>query len=202
MDLTHRLRGLASDRVRAALGLGVVLAVGATGTFAAWTDNATLSGTSFTSGTLDVQLNSVDNVASATLSMTNMIPGSSSAEVVVLKNNGNVSLKWSLTGGLAGTNATDFNAAIPNGLKILILDGGSKVGTGNTSTCSGGSSLLTSTSLTSTTSTSLLSGQGPLASTGTKSLCIQITLDSGAPTSLQTKSATATFTFTGTSDLA
>ena len=205
MDLTHRLRALASDRGRAALGLGVVVVVAVSGTFAHWTDSANLTGTTFTSGALDVKLNGTlpanDNVATATLSMTNMIPGATTAEVVTLTNNGNVSFKWSLSGGLTGSDATTFATA--SAMKLTILDGGSKLNSGQTSTCTGGSpTSVANTPLTALTSTSLLSGQGPLAGPGTKNLCFQITFDSGAANSLQNKSALgATFTFSGTSDL-
>ena len=48
-------RMLASARTRAALSLGVVLAVGATGTFAYWTDAVPITGASFTAGTIDLQ---------------------------------------------------------------------------------------------------------------------------------------------------
>ena len=55
--IRSHVAALRSARSRAALSLGVVLAVGATGTFAAWTDSANLTGTTFTSGTLDVRDN-------------------------------------------------------------------------------------------------------------------------------------------------
>lgn len=203
LDALGRARGramLRSARTRAALGLGVVLALGVTGTYAHWTDSGNLTGTTFSSGNLDLQLNNGDNAVQTTLSMTNMIPGATSAEVVTLRNNsGTTSLKWSLTGGLNGTDAATFATA--NAMDLTIRDGGSKVGTGQTSTCSGGTVLLAATKLTAVTSTSLVTGQGPLAAAGTRSLCFQFTFDAAAGNTTQSKSLGATFTFAGTSDL-
>ena len=205
--IRSHVAALRSARSRAALSLGVVLALGSTGTFAAWTDSASLSGTSFTSGTLDVKLaNSTlsygDSAASTTLSLTNMIPGATSAEVISLKNNNNVPFKWSLTGGLNGNDATTFAGV--NAISLTIRDNGTKSGTGATSTCTGGSVLFGPTALTDVTSTSLLTGQGGstgLIQNSVKSLCFQFTFDSNAANALQGKSLGAAFTFTGTSDL-
>ena len=46
-----------SDRVRAVLSLGIVLGFGAVGTLAYWTDDATASGATFESGTLNPPTN-------------------------------------------------------------------------------------------------------------------------------------------------
>ena len=202
--IRSHVAALRSPRSRAALSLGVVLAVGATGTYAHWTDSANLTGTTFTSGTFDVQLANSggtlgDNAAQVNLSMSTMVPGATSAEVFTLKNNGNVSMKWGLTGGLNGTDASTIATA--SAMMLTIRDGGTKSGSGSTSTCTGGTVAYGPTALTATTSTSILSGQGPVTTTSTKSLCFQFTFDSAAGNSLQTKSFGATFTFTGTSDL-
>ena len=200
--IRSHVAALRSPRSRAALSLGVVLAIGATGTYAHWTDSANLTGTTFTSGTFDVQLNAADNATSATLSMSNMVPGATSAEVFTLKNNGNVSMKWSMTGGLNGTDAAAIDTA--GVVKLLVTDG-TKSGSGSTSTCTAGTTTyVNSVVLTATTSTSLITNQGPLPPTtgNTKSLCFQFTFDSAAGNTLQTKSFGATFTFSGTSNLA
>jgi predicted ribosomally synthesized peptide with SipW-like signal peptide len=196
-SLFGRLR---SPRLRAVLGLGVVLTVGATGTFAFWTDDVTIAGTSFTAGTLDLQVNNANSYVTTTLSMAAMVPGSSSAEVLTVKNNGTAPLKYTLTGGLAGTDAGLYNTA--GSLKLTVVSGGTKAGTGSTSTCTGGTTIVNAVALTSTATTAIIgTRRGPLAAAGTEALCFQVTLDAAAPTSLQGKTATATFTFTGTSDV-
>ena len=83
-------RLLTSARTRAALSLGVVLAVGATGTFAYWTDSATIDGTTFTAGTIDLQVNGANSPTYTTLNLATMIPGNSMAGTLVVRNNGNV----------------------------------------------------------------------------------------------------------------
>ena len=193
-------RRLPSVRVRALLSLGVALGIGSVGTFASWTDDVTVSGTTFTAGTLDLQVNNVDSYATTTLSMSAMVPGTTSAEVLTVKNNGTVPSKYTLTGGLTGTNATDYNTAAANGLLLTVRLGGAKSG----STCTGGTALVTDQPLTSTTTTTILAKRPSTALTasgGNEVLCFQVKLSDTAPSTLQGKAATATFTATGTSDI-
>lgn len=191
-----------STRVRALLALGVVAAVFATGTYAFWTDDVTIGGTTFTAGTLDLQVNSSDSYTTTTLGMsaTPMVPGNTSAEVLVVRNNGTVPLKYTLTGGLGGADAAAFNAA--GALRLTVVAGGTRSGTGNAATCTGGTTIYGPTALTDVTTTAIIgTPRGPLAVAGTESLCFQISFDAAAPSSLQGKTATATFTATGTSDV-
>ncbi|MBA2953067.1 hypothetical protein GON03_01995 [Nocardioides sp. MAH-18] len=199
-----RLRRLAtSARVRAALSLGVVTAVGVTGTFANWTDSAAITGATFTSGTLDLQVQNGNAYATTTLGMAGMVPGNTSAEVLSVQNKGTVPLKYTLTGGLTGTDAATYGAA--GALKLTIVLNGTKSGTGNAATCTGGTTIAGPVPLTATTTTTIIGTRRPatpLASTtGSESLCFQVTFDLAAPTNLQGKTATATFTATGTSDI-
>lgn len=193
-----------SGRLRASLSLGVALGFGAVGTFAYWTDDVVISGSTFTAGTLDLNINDFDPYTTTTLTMAAMVPGNSSAEVLTVKNVGTAPAKYTLTGGLTGTHATDYNAAGSNGLLLTIRLGGTKSGTGNTSTCTGGTALVTDSPLTSTTATSILAKRPTTALAafvGTEALCFQVKLADTAPSSLQGATATATFTATGTSDV-
>jgi predicted ribosomally synthesized peptide with SipW-like signal peptide len=193
-------RGWRSTRVRALLCLGLLLGVFVTGTYAFWTDDVTITGSTFTSGVLDLQVNNSDSYTTTTLGMssTPMVPGNTSAEVLTVKNNGNVPLKYTLTGGLTGTDA----AALASSLKLTVVAGGTRSGTGNAATCTGGTTIYGPTALTTTTSTAIIgTRRGPLAAAGTEALCFQVTFDSAASTTLQGKTTTATFTATGTSDV-
>jgi predicted ribosomally synthesized peptide with SipW-like signal peptide len=194
-----RRRRFSSVRIRALLGLGVALGIGATGTFAYWTDDVTITGSSFTAGTLDLRVNDVDGYATTMLSMPSMVPGNTSAEVLTVKNFGTAALKYSMVGGQTGTDATAYSAAAA--LKLSIVSGGAKNGTGSSSTCTGGTTIVNAVALTGTTTTLIIPKRGPLATTGTEALCFQVTFDAAAPTALQGTTATATFTVTGTSDL-
>jgi predicted ribosomally synthesized peptide with SipW-like signal peptide len=188
--------------VRALLSLGLLGSALAVGTYAYWTDDVTISGTTFTTGTLDLQVNSSDSYSTTTLGMssTPMVPGNTSAEVLTVKNNGTVPLKYTLTGGLAGTDAVAFNTAAA--LKLTIVSGGTRAGSGNAATCTGGTTIYGPTALTNVTTTAIIgTRRGPVAAAGTEALCFQITFDAAAPSTLQGKTATATFTATGTSDV-
>lgn len=196
----RRHRSTRSVRVRALLTLGLLVGLVVTGTSAFWTDDVTITGSTFTSGTLDLQVNDADSYATTTLGMSLMVPGNTSAEVLTVKNNGTVPLKYTLTGGLTGTDAAAFSA--DSAVRLTVVAGGSKSGSGNTSTCTGGTTIYGPTALTTTTTTSLIgTPRGPLAAAGTEALCFQITFSSTAASSLQGKTATATFTATGTSDV-
>ncbi|MDP3890607.1 TasA family protein [Nocardioides sp.] len=193
-----------SARLRALLGVGLVGVLATTGTFAFWTDDVALTGTNFTAGTLDLQVNDTDtSVSTTTLGMAVMVPGNTSAEVLTLKNNGTAPLKWTMTGGLTGADAGAFDTA--GSLALTVSAGGTRSGSGNSATCSGGTTLVNAVALTATTTTGLVTTRQPVAAamapTDTQTLCFQVTLDAAAPSSLQGKTASATFTVTGTSDV-
>jgi predicted ribosomally synthesized peptide with SipW-like signal peptide len=200
------VRHVKSTRVRAGLSLGVVGVLAASGTFAYWTDSVTVSGTSFTTGTLALQVDNAHSVnnASGTLTMTGMVPGNTSAQILTVKNNGTVPLKWTLAANLTGTNATDFGTA--GALSVTVKTGANIGGSGNSATCSGGTVVGSATTLT-TSSSSVVATPQPstpgsgLGAGGTVPLCFQVTFDSNAATSLQNKTTLATFTFSATSDL-
>jgi predicted ribosomally synthesized peptide with SipW-like signal peptide len=190
---------LSSVRLRALLSLGVALGLGAVGTFAFWTDDVVISGSTFTAGTLDLQVNDSNAYATTTLGMSAMVPGNSSAQLLTIKNNGTAPLKYTMTGGLTGTDAALYNSTAT--LTLTIRAGGSVAGSGSAATCTGGSSIY-SAALTNSTATAIIATRrGPLVAASTEALCFQVTFDAGASTTLQGKTATATFTATGTSDL-
>lgn len=190
-------------RLRAGLGLlavAVPFGLGAQNTFAFWTDSAVVNGGTFTSGTLDIKVDGADSYATTTLGMTGMAPGATSAEILVISNGGSVPLKYTLTGGLSGTNATDF--ATTATLNLAISTGATRTGTGSTATCTGGTTIYTGP-LTSTLTTAILAKRptAALAPAATEPLCFQVTFLSTADNTVQNKTATATFTASATSDL-
>lgn len=191
--LAGALRHLASVRARAALSLGVVLAVGSTGTFAYWTDDVTVRGTSFTAGTLDLQVNDLNTVtAYTTLNLTTMVPGNSMAGTLVIRNNGNVPLKY--TGATAATNTDGKNLAGNLTARVTL---GAVSGTSPAMTCGG---TLVAGGGTTTIAT-LTTPKRELAPNTTETICVEVTLPAGAPSTVQAGKTDVTFTFTGTSDL-
>jgi hypothetical protein len=133
------------------------------------------------------------------MSSTPMVPGNTSTEVLTVRNNGTVPLKYTLSGGLAGTAAAAFSTA--GALKLTVVAAGTRSGSGNAAICTGGTTVYGPTALTNLTSTAIGTRRGPIAAGGTEALCFQITFDAAAPGTLQAKTATATFTATGTSDV-
>lgn len=191
--------GRAPGRLRAVLALGMVLGLGSVGTAARWTDNAAVTGTTFTSGTIDLQLNDANAVTTTTLSMTDMVPGSSSAEVVRVKNAGSVPFTYTITGGLGGADAAAYASAAA--LRVSVSAGATRSGTGTAATCSGGTALVSDLALTTSAGGTVAgTAQGPVAAGAQgATLCVQVALASAAPSSLQGRTATATFTVTATS---
>ncbi len=192
-------RSLGSVRVRAALGLGVLAMAFTGGSFAFWTDSVPISGGTFTSGTLDLQVNGADTAATTTLAMPQMVPGSASAEVVTVRNHGTAPLRYAVSGGLTGADASAYGTAAA--LRLTIVRNGTRSGSGSTATCTGGSVLVASVALTTVTSTAVLALQGPLAAATTDSLCVKVELAADAPSTLQGRTAVLALTATGTSDV-
>lgn len=200
---TPRTAGGGWTRLRAGLGLlavAVPFGLGIQDTFAFWTDSAVINGGTFSSGTLDLKVDGADSYATTTLGMTGMAPGATSAEILVMSNGGTVPLKYTLAGGLSGTNAADFSTSAT--LSLTITTGATRSGTGNAATCTGGTTIYTG-ALTSTLTTAILAKRPTvaLAPAATEPLCFQVTFLSTADNTVQNKTATATFTASATSDL-
>jgi len=200
------IRSLSSTRVRAGLSLGVVAALGVTGTFAYWSDSAAVSGTTFTTGSFDLKVNNQDAVsnASGSLTMAAMAPGNSSAQILTVNNAGTVPLKWTLAAQLGGTDAALYTSN--NALKLTVKTGATVSGSGNSATCSGGTVVGTATTLSTTAANVVATPQPTTAGSGLAAgantpLCFEVDFDSNAPSTLQTKTTTATFTFSATSNL-
>jgi predicted ribosomally synthesized peptide with SipW-like signal peptide len=204
MSLIRRLAGLLrrvdNRSLRILLSLGVVVGVGATGTFAAWTDTASVQGTSITAGTIDLKLtagssSNVDDVNGYTsLVISNMVPGNSVAGLITVKNNGTAPLKYYLDA--TGTNPDTKN--LVGALQAKVTADTSITGTSPSATCSGTALVGAATAF----GTNFLYSQASphlLAAGATENLCVQATLLSTAASTLQGATTTITFKFTGSS---
>ncbi|MFY0408471.1 SipW-dependent-type signal peptide-containing protein [Solicola sp. PLA-1-18] len=183
------------DRVLALLSLGLVLGLGAVGTSALWTDTSTAT-SSFATGTATLRLKATNEQTTAfgTLDVSGLAPGSTKAAVITVRNRGTVPLIYSI--GVGATNADSKNLAA-NLVTVIRTDAG-VVGAGTSSTCGTGSSeVVNRTGLAGGAVT--VGGQlNPPTSGADQDVCVQVGLSSGAPSSLQGATTTATFTFTGT----
>lgn len=189
-----RRRGLpASARVRALLSLGVVLAMASGGTFAYWSDTATVTGTTLTTGRLDLTVNGQDNVAGySALNLTAMVPGNTTAGVLTIKNNGTVPFTYTMSS--AGTNPDSKGLAA--GLTAKVTTNAATSGTSPAATCSNAAIAGSGSSF-----NGALIGAGikrSLAPGASEPICIQVTLPAGAPASLQGATTTLTFTVDAT----
>lgn len=186
--MTSGLKRIKSTRVRALLSLGMVFGLGAVGTLAYWTDTSTLTGGTFTAGTLDIKLGSpapgVDNNPAAfttAFAMTNMQPGDSKAASTIVRNSGTVDFTYTATGVTSG-------GALASLLTFKVVPGGTVSG----NDCTGGTTTFTGTMA---AVQSVISTNRPLtASGGNETFCVVATLPTGTTTG-QGTSASATFTF-------
>jgi predicted ribosomally synthesized peptide with SipW-like signal peptide len=188
-------RRFGTVRLRALFALGVVGVLAATGTtFAAWTDSATVTGTTVTAGTIDLKVQNLDTVTGyTTLNLATMVPGNSVAAVLTIKNGGTASLKYTATS--ASTNADGKGLAAA--LTLKVTGDAAVTGTSPSATCAG-------TALTGTGTTlggSLVTTGRLLAAGASESLCIQIALPTTALSALQGGTTNITLGFNATSDL-
>ncbi|WP_104138077.1 SipW-dependent-type signal peptide-containing protein [Arthrobacter sp. ZGTC131] len=195
-----RPKGLSSPRgvrIRALLCIGTVLGLGAVGTLAAWTDEATATAT-FSAGTLALKLAAVpggtlaDSVAVTSMNMTGMYPGVSRAGMVEVANSGTVPLAY-LLAGTASNGAGGLGGDLGSALTVSIYTGGTATNNGLAGTCSG--TLIGTANI--PLAGPLLATARPLAPATTEALCLLVALPAAAATELQGTTTTATFTFTG-----
>lgn len=182
-----RWRG--SVPLRAALSLGLVLGIGSAGTFAYWTDEATVSGITITAGTLDLELQDDpdDSISFTSLNISNLIPGQSVAGVLKVENVGNVGFTYT-----ASTSVS--NSTLASALDVKVTNASSVTGSSPNATCSGSQLSGTGTKL----DQNLVSTSRALAATASEDLCIQVSMPSGASSSLQGATTNVTYTFTAT----
>ena len=201
---TRRPARRRSGRIRAVISLGAVavLAMGLSvkGTFAFWTDSATVNSGTFTSGTLDISANGAlagvngGSTVVATLSGTNLVPGESIAVSFAVKNEGNVPLTYAVTATGAG------GLAVANGMRYSIAYGvaatntGTAVTTTRVGSCGGAVNTDANTTALTATATTLTASRSLAAGTP-ETVCIIARLDSSAPNTLQNLSGTASFVF-------
>ena len=190
---TRRPRRIDSRSLRILLSLGIVVGLGATGTFAAWTDSVQITGTTITSGTIELKVNNArpTSTAPSSMSLGNMVPGNSTAGIYTISNTGTAPLKYWIDAAATNTLGTTLVAKVTNatstsGSSPSITCGGTEIATSNAGKFA--ASLLG----TSTTGRTLLPGS-------TETLCIQATLPTGASQTLAGTTSNVTFTVTGTS---
>ena len=185
---------LKSTGFRVLLSTGLFFGIGSAGTFAHWTDEVSVTGITFTAGTIDLKVNNLDTVTGyTTLNISNMVPGNSVAGVLSVKNSGTAPLKYTATS--SATNADSKN--LRGGLTVKVTGDSSVSGSSPSGTCSGSALSGTGSAL----NAGLVTTGRLLSANASENLCVQVTLPSSAASALQGATTDVTLTFTGTSDL-
>lgn len=192
-----------SGRTRALLSLAAVavLASGMSvkGTFAFWTDSATVNAGGFTSGTLDVTVNGQlggqgGTTAIANLALANITPGESVAASFPVANVGTTPLTYNVTGTGSGA------LAVTNGLQYLVVFGASASNTGTAASGNRAGSCGTTTATDANTTlltaaAATLASNRSLAAGASDTVCVIARLNFQAPNELQNKAGNATLVF-------
>lgn len=191
-------RALTSVRLRAVLCLGLVFALGAAGTTAYWTDEASVATGAFSASSLDLRLSGNLEDFGGTWENTDMaaadlIPGESVAFGFTLDNAGTVAFDVTATGDASGA------LAVAGGLTFAVYTGGAPSNSGSsaagdrTGTCTGTQRFAHGSLAAAAT---VIDDPGVLVGTGESvDMCIAVMLPASAPNSLQDASATVVFDF-------
>ncbi len=181
-------------RFRVLLGLVLVGSVGTTGTWAYWTDEASVTGTSITAGTIDLKVNAADSVTGyAALNLSAMVPGSTSAAVLSVGNSGTAPVRY--TGASTASNPDGKNLA--GALQVKVTADTAVTGSGSSATCAGPAVTGSGTTL----NAALLPAR-TLTAGSTAKVCVQVTLPGSAASALQGGTTRGdAVRFTGSSDL-
>ncbi len=175
--------------------VGALGLVGGLGTQAYWTDQATVTGQTVTSGSLDLlvdgQQGNPSTYSWTSLSMTDMAPGESKAGTVTLSNGGTTPFTVSAT-------ATASGNLDPHVTARVVLAGSATTDSTypREETCTGGTQTFNDTL--GNIGKTVISSTSTMAAGATLVVCVSLTLATNAPNSMQGKSYTPVFTFTAT----
>lgn len=155
-------------------------------TQAVWSDSATIGSNAFSTGSVDIST----NPTSALVAYSDMAPGDAVTDDVVVSNGGSMELRYAISASISGS------TTLSDGLTLRIKSG--------VTTCTNGGFGTDGTTLYSGSLTAGAvgdaaqgshTGDRTLAASASETLCFQVELPSNASNSLQSLSATATFTF-------
>jgi hypothetical protein len=193
-------RSRTARKVLGSLGVvGAAAAVAGMGTFGTFTDSTAPLNASVTSGTLSLDLNSVNSTATLPMNATGFVPGDSISRSVDLVNNGNLAFAGiSMTSAATTSSLLDTDKV--NGLQLAIkscpVNWTETVTAGvATYTCSGTATTVASGPA---VNTGTLSGIASLNAGGTDHLVVTVTLPAGADNTFQGKTSALSVSFTGT----
>ena len=182
-----RWRGFAPAAVLGSLVIaGSLLGSGASAFF---TDSATISANSFTTGTVDITA----SPATSAISFTNMVPGDSVTNPVTVANAGNNQLRYAISASATNTDSKGLKDQLALVIKTQDSGGGCSAFTG-TQVYSGDLDGASGTILGNPAAGSQ-TGDRTLNNGASEVLCFRASLPSAAGNASQGAATTATFTF-------
>lgn len=196
-----RRDGQRSRRVRAVLSVGLVLGLGYWATTAYWTDQATVTGGSFTAGSMDLQFDAGaaagqgTDYAKASLTWTGLAPSEQKAFNLTVRNVGDPPFTYTATVTRAATPAWSY---VGTPLTVRLYSGTAVADTTypQQDSCSGAA--LGPAQAVDATSKTLLTTAQEVAAGGNQPICIVVGLDSAADSANQAKTGAVSLRFTAT----
>ncbi|MFC9515177.1 SipW-dependent-type signal peptide-containing protein [Nocardiaceae bacterium NPDC056970] len=181
---------LTGSRTRAVASLGIVLGLGAIGTLAAWSDTAVATSGTFSTGSINLQLNGNEGNPTAyaftTLSKSNMMPNDSVAATLPVQNTGTVPFNYTMSAAATASTLAPY-------LKVTV-----STGAVSGTACSGGTVLANGVALVSGGNVNLVSPARNLANGVNETLCFQVALDTSVPNTVQGQTINVSFNFNAT----
>lgn len=202
-----RRRWFGHGRTRALLTLGTVFALGATGTAAYWTDTATVTGGTITSGTMDLQVaassagpwqavgTDTDWTAATHIAVNDLTPSESYAYNLTVRNVGAADFRLTATVAQGATPAWGFT---PGTITVELFRGGTPSAVSTypiQQQCSGGVPLGSAVPVTAG-NTVVITTPERLDGAASLTLCVKVTMIAGADNTNQDKSGQLRFDFT------
>lgn len=180
-------------QLKALLSLGLLAGIGAVSTLAAWTGGATAT-SEIGAGTVAIGVGAPGSSAGAEYTLrvdgANWYPGMNRAAMVTVQNTGTLSVPYSVSGSVTETGVGKLGA----GLRVRVTSGSVVGGVAGNATCNG-AEVLNKNPSSGFPAPSILP---ELAADDEQALCVQYSLPTDAPNSLQGNSTTITLTFTAT----
>ncbi|MFA5891357.1 MAG: TasA family protein [Actinomycetota bacterium] len=170
----------------ALLAIGVMAGAPWAVTQAVWGDTQDVGANAFSTGNVDIST----SVTTALVTFSSMAPGDKVTAPITVSNAGTLALRYAVSTAISGS--TVLSGGLTLGIKSGVTTcSNAGFGTDGTSLYSGS---LTSGAVGSA-SQGAQAGDRSLAASGTETLCFQVELPSSASNTLQSLTATATFTF-------
>ncbi|OGO50863.1 MAG: hypothetical protein A2148_07875 [Chloroflexi bacterium RBG_16_68_14] len=174
------------------LGIGLLSLLASLAGLAVFTDTASVGGNTFTTGTVDIST----APASALVTFSNMAPGDSITDDVVVSNAGSLELRYAVSSSATNADALALKDALTLTIKTIDVTtpgtpcddfDGTQLYTGDLDDGAGGL-------LVGDPAQGAQGGERTLAASTSETLCFRVALSSGA-TGPEGASTTATFTF-------